>query len=1009
MLDFCRNAAYFFLTEIKKTMKLILGLLLFLSVGILQETHAQNTGFVNKYNRFQYHSYHWETFATPEFHLYFLKGYDNLANFISLQFPDVKAEQEKAISSNSKNIPSIIIYPSVDQFYESNIGKDENHFFRFPTITLKGNRIVLYFNGSHEALRLQLKTALIRLAWEEEFKNDLEGQLGTKKTGKQEWYKEGCIAYFAAGWPLEKETQLLWAFKKEGSNNLEALLQNEPELFGQAFCYFLSLKYRRDANKQVVFQLKGGKSLNQALRLVLKRPLNTLTQQCFIFYQKRFASQLLTSDSLKDSFKTRYPKEEILQLLPSPDKKSLVLLSQKDNKKTVYLFSKNLKKRKKISTYTLPPWLKGQPEDGYPLIKWSAQNEAFVLMPHHGLISITGFSSNGNFLITRKLYGVDGVTTMEVMPNHKFLLAAFRKGKSDIVIYDAKHMRYTPLTNDEADNMGLSYWNGKISNTIVYRSGYPQDSISKNSYAKKYGIYKKEYSEDWRNLEQSKETLLLSDSAYLTWHNPVFLADGKLNITGSENGLLTKEAFIMQDSSLLKVNPLYSTFQQPWLRDYLVLKKEQDSLSSIEINLKKEEKSFLTKILLPEINAERAKNKRDSIRKALAYDSKNAKPYILQLHSTFYTAGIDNNYYINRYQPFQSYLGSFKFPEVGAILQNGLSDLFENHHFNIGYRMPTGSEGSDFFIRYGNTKRKTDWHLLYFRKVESLQPNPALNWKDAHGRNYPIAAKVKTNYYELGFQFPITYTSSFEFLTAVRDDRTIFLATDRYGLNFKDLKQRWVIATLSFSIDKTQDLPVLFLKKGWDMKISLDGMAGLEQNSTLLYGLQMQFSKHQPIWKSINFTSSFKAGYSEGGKKILYNFGGVDNNLVPRIDTSVHLGQDAPYAFQTLVTALRGHEQNSLYGNAYGLINLDLYFPLFAEVISLKTSFSPLKNLQLGMFMDIATVNQPKVKYNIHADSKTAYGFSARTLLASYPIRLDVAWSTSIFSRKPIWYLSLNF
>src|SRR5690606_7609586 len=110
-----------------------------------------------------------------------------------------------------------------------------------------------------------------------------------------------------------------------------------------------------------------------------------------------------------------------------------------------------------------------------------------------------------------------------------------------------------------------------------------------------------------------------------------------------------------------------------------------------------------------------------------------------------------------------------------------------------------------------------------------------------HGRNYPIAAKVKTNYYELGFQFPITYTSSFEFLTAVRDDRTIFLATDRYGLNFKDLKQRWVIATLSFSIDKTQDLPVLFLKKGWDMKISLDGMAGLEQNSTLLYGLQMQF------------------------------------------------------------------------------------------------------------------------------------------------------------------------
>jgi hypothetical protein len=49
---------------------------------------------------------------------------------------------------------------------------------------------------------------------------------------------------------------------------------------------------------------------------------------------------------------------------------------------------------------------------------------------------------------------------------------------------------------------------------------------------------------------------------------------------------------------------------------------------------------------------------------------------VLQLCSTYFTAKINNDYFINRYQPYQGYQGTFKFPQIGGMDQGGFSDLF---------------------------------------------------------------------------------------------------------------------------------------------------------------------------------------------------------------------------------------------------------------------------------------------------------------------------------------------
>jgi hypothetical protein len=83
------------------------------------------------------------------------------------------------------------------------------------------------------------------------------------------------------------------------------------------------------------------------------------------------------------------------------------------------------------------------------------------------------------------------------------------------------------------------------------------------------------------------------------------------------------------------------------------------------------------------------------------------------------------------------------------------------------------------------------------------------------------------------------------------------------------------------------------------------------------------------LYKYITLETKLKMGYSTGKARVLYNLGGTDNNVAPKVDSDVHFSQSAPYAFQTLVTPFRGHLQNTLYGDRYALLNADVYFPLF--------------------------------------------------------------------------------
>ncbi len=941
-------------------------------------------------NRMQYHIHRWQILTTPAFHIVFPRGYDSLASLASVQLPGIMEEIKEATGMLPEGVPHFIIYPSIDQLYQTNIGADRELPLTFPMTEIKGRRMLVAFDGSYSRLIRQLRTAVVRMVWEQYSYKGKE-EVPAEHISDPDWFIEGLLQYWADGWTIEDEEQVCIALEDQGDM---AFTIAQP-VAAKAFCYFLTRRYRSDALKQILYQLRQGKKTPSAIRLITKRNMETLKQECVVFFTGRCRSTASFRQTIPEAYSDTLFRSHIehagarrLQQYPDKAGSHIAIVTEKDNKRNIYIAGglPAVPRIYPVCTYVMPPWLQQHDPDPYPLLLWQSDGRLVVVFPEKGKLKIRYFNPDGTFLSDRTLYGVDGVESLARLRDGRLLLSAYRKGKSDIISFDARSLKIRPLTAGTAEYTQLHI--DAAGRQLSYRSGYPSDPVyHPDSLSRSYGVYIQSLH------DTAGSRLILGDTLYRKSRALQFTADGNIVIAHTGWGILRTDTFPASGIDLPR-----APFVSPWVSDFMA---DRDSAVQAKGSAPVEEPSVLQGILSAGHTG--AGQDRDSLLRALAYHRKRVKPYLIQLYSAYFSAKVNNDYFINRYQPYKAYLGTFKFPDVGGMALAGFSDLFEHHHFNAGYRMPVGINGSDFFLRYENKARLVDWHLLFFRKVERLAPDADRGWKDALGRPYPAAARVKTHYYELGFHYPLSYNWSLGLDLALRRDRTIFLATEQYSLTYADLQQWWNINTFRVSGSGLRATANPMLYRGWTAGLLLDGMVSTGRGQTMLYSLQASGAWHQPLGAMLHFVSRGQLGYSGGNNYMLFNFGGQDNNLAYLRDTSVRFGQDEPYAFQTLVTPFRGYAQNSLYGHSYALFNADLYGTFFHH---LPVPFAALKQLQLGVLTDVAAARRlPSASF----DALWSWGFSARTRLAGYPLRFDIAWPAGAHAGEPpVWALSLS-
>lgn len=370
-----------------------------------------------------------------------------------------------------------------------------------------------------------------------------------------------------------------------------------------------------------------------------------------------------------------------------------------------------------------------------------------------------------------------------------------------------------------------------------------------------------------------------------------------------------------------------------------------------------------------------------------------------------YNSNIDisNQQLLNSYQPYQSHLGNYNIEEINIISQTKFTDIFKNYVFNFNYRIPNKINGSELILAFNNYKPKTDWHINYQRKVRLLnKTNPAI-WEDDNGMQLPAFAKLKTTLVNLGFSKPIHYYAAFNSQITFRADKTYFPALDAYSLQYKPLQNNYVIIKHSFaynnySYDANKNIlggQLLHLtfnffnhidkqyKNAWELHAAYATVKKLQQYGTLLYKLDI--------------SKSF------GMQKVLFNIGGVQNNVTPVYDTTQAFGKTDNYIMQRNVYNFRGASLNQIYGSAYLLSNIDYVSPSLKEVINKNLYLNLLHNIKIGCYADLVMLpddNKKSIKI------WHSLGFSAQTSIASKKIIFTYSFKNKQLNNN-LWYLSL--
>lgn len=414
-----------------------------------------------------------------------------------------------------------------------------------------------------------------------------------------------------------------------------------------------------------------------------------------------------------------------------------------------------------------------------------------------------------------------------------------------------------------------------------------------------------------------------------------------------------------------------------------------------------------------------------------------AQPYRLNFKPDFLSLKLDNTVLFSKYQSAEAGGGQPLRTPIGPMLSVSLNDALENHLFTGGIRLqleyPLNQSGLSYFLQYQNFTRRVDWGLLFYRTTNYYVYD--VQYGDSSGR--PVLSntqlgKVTLNLLQASANIPLDRVRRVGMHLGLRQDVLDFKAMDSLSLIYTPRASKyWLVSRIEYVFDNSRVL-AQNLRTGFRYKVYGEYMYGLSAaNKGGLYNLGLEFRYYKPIFRNTIFAARLAGAHSAGSQKILYLMGGVDNWISPKMASGISGNNDDKYAFQSLVTNMRGYKQSARVGNTYGVGNFELRSPILNTILQRPIQSNLLRSLQLIGFMDVGSVwygllpdaadversrQYINTRRNVIAEAEVfgssglalGYGAGMRAQLFGYYMRLDAAWNVEGRTNKPILYFSIG-
>lgn len=182
-------------------------------------------------NRVQYIDFYWQYYRFDNFDCYFNEFGRDLAEFTANYAEKKLAELQDYFDYTLDKRIIFIIYNKNSEHKQSNIGlitSDQESYNTGGYSRIIKNKVMLYYEGDHEALEHQIASAITEVIINEMLYNaDLKDRISSSSLiHMPDWYIKGLIKYVSSGWSYEAENRVKDGLKSGKYKNINYLGRN---------------------------------------------------------------------------------------------------------------------------------------------------------------------------------------------------------------------------------------------------------------------------------------------------------------------------------------------------------------------------------------------------------------------------------------------------------------------------------------------------------------------------------------------------------------------------------------------------------------------------------------------------------------------------------------------------------------------------------------------------------------------------------------------------------------
>ena len=441
-------------------------------------------------NRMQYQSFNWTYFDFERFRVYLYEGGQEIARYAATSVNRQLPVMEKRLDFQVDDKIDVIVYNNQNDFKQSNIGLAGEENGNIGGVTrIIGDKIFIYFTGSHSDLDKQIRAALAELMIDKMMYGGRTRDVVKNSTllVLPDWFKNGLISYISEGWTTTIDNKVMDAIQNNRFYKFNQLTGNDATMAGHALWYYVSDTYGEAVIPSLLYMTKVSRNPNNAFIYVLGSSVENMTNDFTNIFGNRYFD-------FKDSERKNPASQSVLrkqkksrhyyQLKVSPDGQKIIYATSELGQQKVWVNTLGEKKSKRL--LKLYPKLERLEDNSYPLLGWHPNNAVVaIIYERKNILKIHTYDSETKENFKRPITGFEKINSYSFSHDGKrIVMSAVKKGKgqSDIFIFSLNSGGVEQITNDSWDDNNPVFVDN--SKGILFESNRLNDTIKGSEDAK---------------------------------------------------------------------------------------------------------------------------------------------------------------------------------------------------------------------------------------------------------------------------------------------------------------------------------------------------------------------------------------------------------------------------------------------------------------------------------------------------------------------------------------------